>query len=361
MITRARFFACLLRLFAGVFLALPLACLHVGSNVELSRTELAVAGMVLECPVGSEGCPCTPGGGCDPGLTCVSGYCSYSYGGDAGMGDEEIIYEFEDDLAYESPAPTPMKAEAEMRSPIRGRWGDKLDSKRKARQDKRAGNFGGAAAPDAASTSGSSGGVAGMPTPVDVAGNTTPEEPSPETSLAEQGRQVIYTATLQVSVFELDPAIEFAENLTERYGGWIESRYDYTITLRVPAEHLFEAIEQLSALGIVLGKTLQADDVTAEYTDLESRILILEHIVAQLEMLLKKATSVEEALKIRVELDRMRIELEAARARMRQLSEMIDFSTLTLYLSARGPDALPSSNDPFPWVDSLGTEATEWR
>ena len=28
------------------------------------------------CPVGSEGCPCTNGGGCDPGLTCDSGVCS---------------------------------------------------------------------------------------------------------------------------------------------------------------------------------------------------------------------------------------------------------------------------------------------
>jgi hypothetical protein len=40
---------------------------------------------------------------------------------------------------------------------------------------------------------------------------------------------------------------------------------------------------------------------------------------------------------------------------------MIDFSTLTLILSERGVDAVPSSNDPFPWVDELGAEATEYR
>jgi len=27
------------------------------------------------CPVGSEGCPCTPGGGCDPGLACAEMVC----------------------------------------------------------------------------------------------------------------------------------------------------------------------------------------------------------------------------------------------------------------------------------------------
>jgi MYXO-CTERM domain-containing protein len=28
-----------------------------------------------ECPIGAEGCACTPGGGCDPTLTCDAGIC----------------------------------------------------------------------------------------------------------------------------------------------------------------------------------------------------------------------------------------------------------------------------------------------
>jgi hypothetical protein len=28
-----------------------------------------------DCPIGSEGCPCTGGGACDPGLTCLSEVC----------------------------------------------------------------------------------------------------------------------------------------------------------------------------------------------------------------------------------------------------------------------------------------------
>ena len=28
------------------------------------------------CPVGSENCPCTQGGGCDPGLECIDGLCT---------------------------------------------------------------------------------------------------------------------------------------------------------------------------------------------------------------------------------------------------------------------------------------------
>ena len=47
---------------------------------------------------------------------------------------------------------------------------------------------------------------------------------------------------------------------------------------------------------------------------------------------------------------------------MRQLKNMIAFSTLSLTLRERGPHTpTPSSNDPFPWVNDLGVESTEWR
>lgn len=184
------------------------------------------------------------------------------------------------------------------------------------------------------------------------------EQPAPESA----ERKVVYTATLQLSVYELDEAMAFAEALPERYVGWVQSRYENQITIRIPAARLQEAMAELGALGIVLGKTLQAADVTAEYTDLESRLIVLTQMEEQLLALLEKAKTVEESLKIRQELERVRIELELSRARMRTLSELISFSTLTIYLSQRGPlNPETGSNDPFPWVDDLGVEATEYR
>jgi hypothetical protein len=193
----------------------------------------------------------------------------------------------------------------------------------------------------------------------------TPDEPEPidEPTVDESdARQIIYTASLQLAVYELDETMAFAEDIPRRHGGWIQARYDYQITLRVPADHLQAVIAELAELGVVLGKTLQADDVTAQYTDLEARIAVLEQLVEQLEILLKQAKTVEDSLKVRQELERVRIELESAKAQMRQLAESISFSTLTIILSARGPvETLPSSNDPFPWVDDLGVESTEFR
>lgn len=39
------------------------------------------------CTIGSEGCPCTDGGGCDPGLVCDAGTCGPPAGTDTGTTD----------------------------------------------------------------------------------------------------------------------------------------------------------------------------------------------------------------------------------------------------------------------------------
>jgi hypothetical protein len=205
--------------------------------------------------------------------------------------------------------------------------------------------------------------------PVDLAptGSAQATQPTPEPNVEQPApesadRKVVYTATLQLAVYELEESMAFAEAMPERYAGWIQSRYENQITIRIPAERLREAMEELATLGMVLQKTLQAADVTAEYTDLESRLIVLAEMEERLLALLEQAKTVEESLKIRQELDRVRLDLELSRTRMRSLSELISFSTLTIYLSQRGPiSPVIGSNDPFPWVDDLGVEATEYR
>jgi hypothetical protein len=184
------------------------------------------------------------------------------------------------------------------------------------------------------------------------------EQPAP----VSKKRQVIYTATMQVSVYDLDHALEVVEAMPARYGGWLQQRIDSQLVLRIPAEKLEAAMEAVAELGVVDYRLLEALDVTAEYTDLESRIRVLEQMQTHLKALLAKAKDVEQALEIRQALDQITLELEVARAQMRELAKSIAFSTLILNLVERGPGQdFPSSNDPFPWVDELGVEATDYR
>ncbi len=64
---------------AGVF---PMAC--TGDD------PTATSGEAGACATGTEGCPCTPGGACDPGLECASSLCvrlTSDAAGDAPIGD----------------------------------------------------------------------------------------------------------------------------------------------------------------------------------------------------------------------------------------------------------------------------------
>lgn len=175
-------------------------------------------------------------------------------------------------------------------------------------------------------------------------------------------RQIIYTAEMVISCFKLEDAMQRAEALTLEAGGYVQTMSHGYFVLRIPAAQLRRVMEDLGKLGVVASRSLQAQDVTQEYVDLTTRIRVLRETQGQLIALLKQARNVEEALQVRRSLDAITLELEQAMGRLRLLENQIGFSTLTLRLSERGPqNAIPSSNDPFPWVDALGVEATEWN
>jgi hypothetical protein len=205
------------------------------------------------------------------------------------------------------------------------------------------------------------------PAPVVTDATTTVDTPQPEpvaepVNQASAKRQIIYTATMQVSVHDVEHAITVAEALPERLGGWLHQRTDNQLILRIPAEKLEQALAEMAELGVVDYRLLEALDVTAQYTDLESRIRVLEEMQIQLKALLAEAKTVEQALEIRKALDSITLELELARTQMRELSKSIAFSTLILRFVELGPtSSVPTSNDPFTWVDELGVEITEYR
>ncbi|MCY1012528.1 DUF4349 domain-containing protein [Nannocystis pusilla] len=196
-------------------------------------------------------------------------------------------------------------------------------------------------------------------TPTASAGQGEDKGKEPQKQFA---RQIIYTADMAISCFKLDDAMQRAEALTLEAGGYVQTMSQGYFVLRIPAAQLRRVMEELGKLGVVESRNLQAQDVTQEYVDLTTRIRVLRETQSQLITLLKQARNVEEALQVRRSLDAITMELEQALGRLRFLENQIGFSTLTVRMSERGPqNAVPSSNDPFPWVDTLGVEATEWN
>jgi hypothetical protein len=167
---------------------------------------------------------------------------------------------------------------------------------------------------------------------------------------------------MRLSVFKVKEVMAEIEALALEVDGYVQQMRDGYYVLRIPAANLRDVMDGVSGLGMVTQRSLQARDVTEEYVDLTTRIRVLRDTQNQLLELLKRAKTVEEALHVRQALDKVTMELEQALGRLRMLENLIGFSTLTVYVDERGPqNDIPSSNDPFPWVDSLGVEATEWN
>jgi hypothetical protein len=192
------------------------------------------------------------------------------------------------------------------------------------------------------------------------AGKAEPADDKPPVDAAD--RHIIYTATMQVSVFNLVDATKKAEELPDKHGGYIQSMTEGQIVLKIPAARLRAVMSELAGFGVVEHRTLAAQDVTDEFLDIETRIRVLQETQAQLIALLGKARTVDEALHVRQTLDGITMELEVLKGRLRQLENLVAYSTLTLTLVERGPfTPTPTTNDPFPWVNELGVEATEWK
>ncbi len=269
------------------------------------------------------------------------------HGADMAYPEEDYGGEYDDaEITEAEPPPMPVMDSADEARP-------RLFARRAERKAAKKSSAAAGAAPQApASTPTTSAEPAGAkPQPAD--------ERPPE---MEEARHIIYTAGMRIAVFNLQDALTTAESLPERYGGYVQSMTDTQVVLRLPSKSLRTVMSSLAGYGNIEQRWLRSQDVTAEFTDIESRLKALEKTHAQLLELLGKARTVEEALKVREALDRVSAELEVLKGRLRQLDNMTTYSTLTLDFYERGPHTpTPSSNDPFPWVDSLGVENTEWK
>lgn len=159
-------------------------------------------------------------------------------------------------------------------------------------------------------------------------------------------RLVIRTASLILVVQDTQAQLDTVTKLADELEGYIASsdtrKFDeglqVRITLRIPAAQFDTALQRLRSLAVeVREEQIGGQDVTAEYTDLTSRLKNLEAAEVQLREMLGKAEKTEDVLAVYRELVQMRGEIEQVKGRMQFLSQSAAMSTITVTML---PDAL---------------------
>ena len=166
-------------------------------------------------------------------------------------------------------------------------------------------------------------------------------------SAKEIERMVIYNADMRISVEDPEVTMQTIIDMAEDAGGFVVYSNLYktytdrgslpqaNIMVRVPAGRLNSIMEEIKALtpnpkDDVLSENVSGQDVTAEFTDLESRLRNLEAAEQALVELMEAAKDPQDVLDVFSELTYYRGEIEIVKGRMRYLEESADLSALSV-------------------------------
>lgn len=179
---------------------------------------------------------------------------------------------------------------------------------------------------------------------------TSPDQPKRRAPI------LIYEASLGIAVFHVQDNLDKIEKSAIKKGGYLVTRFESGIKVRVPVEKFEETVDEFLKLGDVISHQVTTKDVTAEYTDLEIRIKNAVVVRQRLEDLLSRAQNVEEALKVERELRRLTEELEVMKGRIKLLQELSNYSTITVNFMERTSEIRSRVALPFPWLRELGLQ-----
>ncbi len=160
-------------------------------------------------------------------------------------------------------------------------------------------------------------------------------------------RIVIKNASLEIVVNAPDESMRAISSMAEEMGGFVVSANLYqthtsdgqevpraSITIRVPAERLEEALARIEAESdrLPLNKSINSQDVTSEYTDLQSRLTNLEAAEAQLMLIMEDANRTEDVLNVFDQLTRVREQIEVLKGQMQYLETSAKLSAVSVEL-----------------------------
>jgi hypothetical protein len=176
----------------------------------------------------------------------------------------------------------------------------------------------------------------------------------PDENAARDPSLVVYAAKLALAVYQVEPSLAAVEKLAREHGGFLASKQDREIVVRVPRARFQQALAGIDKVGDVIHRDISAVDVTEEHVDLEIRIKNARAMQARLKELLAKAT-VKEAIEIERELGRITGELESLEGKLKVLRDRVAYSTISVTFQERAPSAAARPPQlPFPWLATLG-------
>lgn len=160
---------------------------------------------------------------------------------------------------------------------------------------------------------------------------------------ALESSHIIRTARLSVRVEDVGDAVAEARGVAEALGGYVSKEESHSfdhdgmdeteLVLRVPSEKYDEAMEDLKGTGDVYHQSAEAEDVTDEVVDVDSRVKSQRAGVQRLRELMDEAENLTDVVALESELSSREAELESLLARQKSLRDRTSLATVTMTLT----------------------------
>ncbi len=167
--------------------------------------------------------------------------------------------------------------------------------------------------------------------------------------LPDVERIVIKNASLSIVVNDPSISMDTISKMAEEMGGFVVSANLYTtytdsgaevprasITVRIPAEKLNDALTRIKTETTqpVINESITSDDVTSQYTDLQSRLTNLEAAETQLQTIMDSAIKTEDVLSVYNQLVSVREQIEVIKGQIKYYEESAALSAVSVDLIA---------------------------
>jgi hypothetical protein len=176
------------------------------------------------------------------------------------------------------------------------------------------------------------------PTPANPGNPSKPADPAPVIP-AQTGRMVIYVTDIAVLVTNPSQLVNSLGDVATQAGGYVagvENKDDggvplTSIKLKLPPDRYEPAMRQIRALAVeVTSEKATTQDVTEEFSDVQTQLASLEATHAQLLELLKRANTVEEILKIQEKVSQTKAQIDRLKGRETFLQRSSELATVTV-------------------------------
>ena len=179
---------------------------------------------------------------------------------------------------------------------------------------------------------------------------------------ASTSPKIIYTANLTLESKDYDTARAALDAALNDAGGYLESSSEYSdagdsrsvsLTYRVPQQNYENFLAAVAEAGNVTYKNQQADDVTAQYMDVETRLENLKNQRTRLQQLQQQADNLSDLLEIESSLTDVQSQIESWQSQMDWYNDQVEECTVYVSLSEVSTYSPPSEGFGSRFVSAL--------